>query len=103
MIMALTISMDTDIGLTMSDAHAVIQSFMMNKAIAEDGSSVFTVKYSGLVWVDVSKYTSDKQAVVGFNYEFALDVGTDQNQYNLLKQCYLNLKTQEGFTDGVDA
>ena len=100
--MALKITIDTDIGITMSDAHAVIKSFIMNKATDEDGNSVFTVKYSGLVWVDVSKYTSDKQAVVGFNYEFALDVDANQDQYNLLKQCYLNLKTQEGFTDGVD-
>jgi len=99
---ALKITMDSDIGLTMTDAHAVIQSFMMKKAKTEDGSSVFTVKYSGLVWVDASKYASDKQAVVGFNYEFALDVDANQDQYNLLKQCYLNLKTQEGFSDGVD-
>ena len=53
--------------------------------------------------MDVSKYTGDKSPITGFNYQFLLDITDGADQENLLKQCYLNLKTQDVFIDGVDA
>ena len=100
--MALRISLDTGIGVSFDTAHAVIREFRMNKEVAEDGTKSFTVTYSGLVYVDASKYTDGKSPVSGFNYQFSLDVTDEADQHNLLKQCYINLKTQTGFTDGVD-
>ena len=32
-----------------------------------------------------------------------LNIGNRKTQYNLLKQCYLHLKTMDGFTDAIDS
>jgi len=100
--MALRVSIETDFGLTCAEAQAVIREFRMNKEVAEDGTKSFTITYGGLVFMDASTYTSGKSPIAGFNYQFPLDVTDGADQENLLKQCYLNLKTQEGFTEGVD-
>jgi len=101
--MALTLSIETAFGLSCAEAHAVIKEFRMEKEVAEDGSKSFTVTYGGLVFMNASAYTGDKSAITGFNYQFPLDVTDGADQENLLKQCYLNLKTQTPFTDAVDA
>ena len=100
--MALKISLDSQFGLTISDAHAVIKSFMMKKEKDEDGVNIFKVKYSGVIYVDATAYADNRPSIESFHYYFMLDTDANQTQYNVLKQCYLNLKTQEGFTDGVD-
>jgi len=101
-IMALTISVDTAYGISCGSAHAVIREFRMEKEIDEDGNKTFTIRYGGLVFVDADKYAAGNSAIVGFNYDFDLDTDEDADQHNLLKQCYVHLKTQDGFTDGVD-
>jgi len=101
--MALTVSIETAFGLTCAEAHTVIREFRMEKEVAEDGTKSFTITYGGLVFMDASAYTSGKSAITGFNYQFPLDVTDGADQENLLKQCYLNLKTQTPFTDAVDA
>ena len=101
--MALTVAVETAFGLSCAEAHTVIREFRMDKEVAEDGSKSFTVTYGGLVFMDASAYAGDKSAITGFNYQFPLDVTDGADQENLLKQCYLNLKTQDGFTDAVNA
>ena len=102
--MALTVGMETNYGISISSGHAVIREFALLKHITpEDGVKHFDLHYSGAVWYDEEKYTSGKAAMVGFNYTFALDVTNEADQHNILKQCYNHLKTQDGFTDGVDA
>jgi len=101
--MALTISLDTGIGVSFNTAHAVIKEFVMNKIYDEGGNKSFVITYSGLIYVDAAKYTANKAPVSGFNFQFNLDVTDEADQHNLLKQCYTHLKTQDGFTDGVDA
>tara|TARA_R100001082_G_C4365894_1_gene161930 strand:- start:2197 stop:2502 length:306 start_codon:yes stop_codon:yes gene_type:complete len=101
--MALTISLDTGFGVSFNTAHAVITDFVMNKIYDEEGNKSFVITYSGLVYVDASKYTANKSPVGGFNYQFSLDVTDEADQTNLLRQCYTHLKTQDGFTEGVDA
>ena len=101
--MALTVSIETAFGLTCAEAHTVIREFRMEKEVAEDGTKSFTITYGGLVFMDESAYTSDKSPITGFNYQFPLDVTDGADQENLLKQCYLNLKTQTPFTNAVDA
>ena len=101
--MALTLSLETAFGLTCAEAHVVIREFRMDKEVAEDGTKSFTVTYGGLVFMDVNAYTGEKSPITGFNYRFPLDVTDGADQENLLKQCYINLKTQDVFIDGVDA
>ena len=38
----------------------------------------------------------------GFNGKFLMDTSSTDSQYNVIKQCYLDLKTKDGFTDGID-
>ena len=101
--MARTLSLETAFGLTCAEAHAVIKEFSMEKKVAENGTKTFVITYRGLIYMDVSKYTGDKSPITGFNYQFLLDITDGADQENLLKQCYLNLKTQDVFIDGVDA
>lgn len=101
--MALTQSIETTYGLIHTSSHIVISEFRMNKEIAEDGTKTFSVEYGGLVYVDEAKYTADKSPISGFNFSFPLVITEAADQTNLLKQCYLNLKTQDGFTNAVDA
>jgi hypothetical protein len=101
--MALTVSIETAFGLTCAEAHTVIREFRMEKEVAEDGSKSFTITYGGLVFMDASAYAGGKSAITGFNYRFPLDITDGADQENLLKQCYLNLKTQTPFTDAIDA
>ncbi len=101
--MALTISLDTGIGVSFDTAHAVIREFRMEKVYDEEGNKSFVVTYGGLVFVDAAKYTANKAPISAFNYRFNLDVTDEADQHNLLNQCYTHLKTQDGFTDGVDA
>lgn len=103
MYMALKLAVETAFGLSCAEAHAVIREFRMNKEVAEDGTKSFSVTYGGLIYMDVSAYTGDKSPITGFNFVLPLDVGDGADQENLLKQCYVHLKTQSGFTDAIDA
>lgn len=101
--MALTVSIETAFGLSCAEAHTVIKEFNMEKRVAENGTKTFVITYRGLIYMDESKYTGEKAPITAFNYQFPLDITDGADQENLLKQCYLNLKTQTGFTDAVDA
>jgi len=101
--MALTLSIETTYGLTHDTAHAVIREFRMGKDVDEDGNKTFTVEYAGLVYIDAAKYEAGKSPILGVNHQFPLVITDAADQTNLLKQCYLHLKTQDGYTDAVDA
>ena len=106
--MALTVGIETAFGLTCAAAHVVIREFRMNKEVEvdDDGdivSKTFTVQYSALIYMDEASYTADKSPVTGFNGSLPLDVGDGADQENLLKQCYVHLKTLAGFEDAIDA
>ena len=101
--MALTVAIETAFGLSCAEAHVVIREFRMNKEVDEDGNKSFIVTYGGLIYMDEAAYTGGKSAVTGMNYQFLLDVEDGADQENLLKQCYVHLKSQDGFGDAVDA
>jgi len=101
--MALTVAIETAFGLTCAEAHVVIREFRMEKEVDDDGNKSFTVSYGGLMYMDESSYTEGKSPVTGLNYSFALDVEDGADQENLLKQCYVHLKAQDGFEDAIDA
>ena len=39
----------------------------------------------------------------GKGFNTILNIGNAKTQYNLLKQCYLHLKEQVGFTEAIDS
>ena len=55
-----------------------------------------------MLFASEDAYEQDASAISGFNGELELNTANAKTQYNLLKQCYLHLKTQDGFTDAVD-
>ena len=106
--MALTVGIETGFGLICATAHVVIREFRMNKEVIfnDEGdivSKTFTVDYGALIYMDADSYAANKTAVTGLNGSFALDISDGADQENLLKQCYVHLKTQAGFEDAIDA
>jgi len=101
--MALTVAIETAFGLSCAEAHVVIREFRMEKEVDGEGNKLFSVAYGGLIYMDEAAYTGGKSPVTGLNFSLPLDVEDGADQENLLKQCYVNLKTQVGFEDAVDA
>ena len=101
--MALTVGIETAFGLTCAEAHVVIREFRMDKEVDDEGNKSFTVTYGGLIYMDEASYTGGKSPVTGINFTLPLDVEDGADQENLLKQCYVHLKSQAGFEDAVDA
>ena len=104
--MALKVEYETEFGITCDYAYCVIdEAYMLKKTeLGEDGDKVntFFVKYKGKVYTSDDAYEQSALAISHFSHALELDTANAKTQYNLLKQCYLHLKTQEGFTDAVD-
>ena len=109
--MALQVSMDSNLGFTASEAHVVIQECRVEKRLIEQVNEeteettmvkTYLVQYNGLIWFNQDAYSNEVSPFGSVNFIFALDAGDEADQYNLLKQCYVHLKTQDGFTDGID-
>ncbi len=105
--MALKVEYETEFGITCDYAYCVIVDARVDKRvdITEDGDKVnsFTVKYRGKVYASDDAYEQDASAISGFNGDFELDTANAKTQYNLLKQCYLHLKTLPGiWEDATD-
>jgi len=105
----LKVEYETEFGITCDYAYCVIVDARVDKRVDITGEgddevkvNSFTVKYRGKVYASDDAYEQDASAISGFNGDFELDTANAKTQYNLLKQCYLHLKTQEGFTDAVD-
>ena len=108
--MALRIEYETHYGITCDDAHCIVKDARVNKEVEttedENGDEVttttFDIHYNGKIFASLTAYTDGASPIGGFNGKFELDSGAAKTQYNLIKQAYLDLKTMDGFTDGVD-
>tara|TARA_R100000664_G_C2739205_1_gene127973 strand:- start:11 stop:328 length:318 start_codon:yes stop_codon:yes gene_type:complete len=104
--MALKVEYETEFGITCDYAYCVIVDARLDKKIddTEDGNEVksFNITYRGKVYASDDAYEQKASPISGFNGEFELDTANAKTQYNLLKQCYLHLKTQDKFTDSID-
>ena len=56
--MALTVSMDTGIGMTFESGHAVIKDFHMEKRFDASGNKAFVISYKGRVLMNSSIFCS---------------------------------------------
>lgn len=99
--MALKIEYETDYGITCEHAICVIEDVMCTKLVKDDGKS-FPVTYMGHIYASSESYESKKNPIGRFSYAFNLDNSASKNQHNLLKQSYIDLKTKNGFTEGID-
>ena len=108
--MALTIEYETHYGITCDYAHCIVKDARVNKEAHitedEDGEEVttytFDVHYNGKIFASDDAYDDGASPIGGFNGRFEMNKAGSKNQYNIVKQCYLHLKGQEGFTDGTD-
>ena len=104
--MALKVEYETEFGITCDYAYCVIVDVYTLKKTEIDDNNVktntFFVKYKGRVYASDDAYEQNASAIGHFSHALELDTANTKTQYNLLKQCYLHLKTQDGFTDAVD-
>ena len=100
--MALKIEYETNYGITCDEAICVIFDTRCNKEVDEEGNKTFPVQYNGKIYASENAYSDDASPIGGFNGSFLLDDEDDNILYNIIKQCYIDLKTKDGFTEGVD-
>ena len=100
--MALRIEYETHYGITCEQAHCIVKDARVNKEEDEEGATTFDIHYGGKIFASLTAYNDGASPIGGFNGKFELDTAGSKNQYNLIKQAYLDLKTKDGFTDGVD-
>jgi len=100
--MALRIEYETHYGITCEYAHCIVKDTRVNKEVDEEGVVTFDIHYNGKIFASLSAYEDGASPIGGFNGKFEMDKGGTKKQYNIIKQCYLHLKEQEGFSDGTD-
>ena len=107
--MALRIEYETPYGITCEYAHCVVVNTRCDKEIEitlVDGEEVETktypIHFDGKIYASESAYDDGSSPIGGFGGNFEMTESAAKTQYNIIKQCYLNLKTQDGFTEGVD-
>ena len=100
--MALKIEYETNFGITCEYAHCVIVDTRCNKKVDEEGNKTFPVRYSVKIYASDDAYAGGASPVGGFNGNFLMSEAGAKTQYNIIKQCYEELKTLEGWTDAID-
>ncbi len=107
--MALKIEYETPYGITCEYAHCVIVGATCGKEIEsnmvedeEIETRTYPIHYQGKIYVSDDAYVDGASPIGGFNGSFLMDVSDAKTQYNIIKQCYEDLKTKDGFTEGVD-
>ena len=108
--MALKIEYETAYGITCEYAICVIVDTRCNKYVSkeedENGDEVITktfpVQYNGKIYASDDAYADGASPVGGFNGNFLMTESAAKTQYNIIKQCYIDLKTKDGFTEGED-
>ena len=88
------------LGVTLPNVYAKIVRASFDNMENDDGVDVnYTVK----LYKNEGAKESGEHPFGGKSYTTTLNIGNGKTQYNLLKQCYLHLKEQDGFTESVDS
>ena len=88
------------LGVTLPNVYAKIVRASFDNMENDNGVDVnYTVK----LYKNESAKESGEHPFGGKSYTTTLNIGNAKTQYNLLKQCYLHLKQQDGFTESVDS
>jgi hypothetical protein len=97
--MALEIDYEHELGFTKTDVYVKIARISFDNMIEDD---TITVEYSVKYYKDQQTRSDGERPFGGDGFSMTLDVANTKTQYNILKQCYLHLKEQDGFTDATD-
>ena len=88
------------LGVTIPNVYAKIARASFDNMENDDGVDVnYTVK----LYKNESAKEDGEHPFGGKSYTTTLNIANAKTQYNLLKQCYLHLKTMEGFTEAIDS
>ena len=88
------------LGVTIPNVYAKIARASFSNMENDDGVDVnYTVK----LYKNESAKEDGEHAFGGKSYTTTLNIDNGKTQYNLLKQCYLHLKEQDGFTEAIDS
>lgn len=98
--MALELNYEHELGFTMNGMYAKIANLSLEN---EDNNEGITVYYTVRYYKNETARQEGENSFGGTSFRMPLDANTSKTQYNLLKQCYLHLKKQEGFTDATDS
>lgn len=99
--MALELNYEHDeLGVTLPNVYAKITKVSFSNMKNNDG---VTVDYKVKLYKNENTKESGQPSFGGKNFTTTLDIGNGKTQFNLLKQCYLHLKTQTGFTNAIDS
>ena len=88
------------LGVTLPNVYAKIVRADFDNTENDEG---VTVRYTIKLYKNESAKESGEHPFGGKSYTTTLNIGNAKTQYNLLKQCYLHLKTMDGFTDAIDS
>ena len=88
------------LGVTLPNVYAKIVRADFDNTENDEG---VTVRYTIKLYKNESAKESGEHPFGGKSYTTTLNIGNGKTQYNLLKQCYLHLKEQDGFTESVDS
>lgn len=88
------------LGVTIPNVYAKIARASFDNMNNDEGVNVqYTVKF----YKNESAKEDGENPFGGKSFSTVLNIGNAKTQYNLLKQCYLHLKEQDGFTDAIDS
>ena len=100
-IMALELDYEHEqLGVTIPNVYAKITRVDLDNMENDEGVNV---RYSVEFYKNEGAKEDGKSPFGGKSYTTTLNIGNAKTQYNLLKQCYLHLKTMDGFTDAIDS
>lgn len=89
-----------ELGVILPNVYAKIARASFSNMENDDGVNVeYMVKF----YKNENAKEDGEHPFGGKGFTTTLDIGNGKTQYNLLKQCYLHLKTQEGFTEAIDS
>ena len=89
-----------ELGVTIPNVYAKIARASFDNMENDDGVNV---QYTVILYKNVEAKEEGEHPFGGKSYTTILNIGNGKTQYNLLKQCYLHLKTMDGFTDAIDS
>jgi len=90
----------TELGLTLENVYAKIARVSFENMDNDEGIHVqYTVRF----YKNEEAKENEEPPFGGEHFSTTLNIDNAKTQHNLLKQCYLHLKTMDGFTDAIDS
>ena len=96
--MALQVEWEADSGIVCDEAYAIVKNLQVTK----EESKEFLVRFKVKIWASKIAYDNDKANIDAINGRINVNKNNGKTQYNIIKQCYEELKTLEGWTDAID-